>query len=414
MIEKAMPTSRRTILKTLGGAAAVAAAGPSLFTIARAQAATIKIGFPVPLTGPFGTEANDQVKAAQIAVKQFNDAGGFEGRMAELLVRDDRLNPGEAATRTLELIEKDKVNFLVGSLSAAVQLSINNVAKERGVIFNSISQSDAINEAKDWSKYTFHEALNPHITAGAVGRYAFSKFGKKVAFLTADYAYGHEMVRGFKRAGEGMGIEVLADVRHPIGASDYSAFLPRIQALKPDVLVLCNFGRDQVVSIKQATEFGLKRTTKLVAPVLLFTARKAGGDSFEGVVGGSSYYWRLEDQVASAKAFNDAFRAANGGAVPSDYGALGYAGVRSVLAAVAAARSTDTDKVIEAMRALKYDWYKGPQYYRGCDHQSVQSVLILESKHKDMKNADDVFSIAAVEEPDEAKLRTCAEMGHKA
>ena len=414
MIEIGKRTGRRNVLKSMAGVAAAAVAAPSLFQIARAQAAAIKIGFPVPLTGPFGTEANDQVRAAQIAVRQFNDAGGFEGRMAELLVRDDRLNPGEAATRTLELIEKDKVNFLVGSLSAAVQLSINNVAKERGVIFNSISQSDAINEAKDWSKYTFHEALNPHITAGAVGRYAFSKFGKKVAFLTADYAYGHEMVRGFKRAGEPLGIEVVADIRHPIGASDYSAFLPRIQGLKPDVLVLCNFGRDQVVSIKQATEFGLKRTTKLVAPVLLFTARKAGGDSFEGVVGGSSYYWRLEDQMASAKSFNDAFRAAHGGAVPSDYGALGYAGVRSVLAAVVAAKSTDTDKVIEAMRALKYDWYKGPQYYRGCDHQSVQSVLILESKHKDMKNPDDVFSIATVEEPDEAKLRSCQEMGHKA
>ncbi len=63
-------------------------------------------------------------------------------------MRDDKLNPGEAATRTLELIEKDKVNFLVGGLSAAVTLSINNVARERGVIYNSISQSDAINERR--------------------------------------------------------------------------------------------------------------------------------------------------------------------------------------------------------------------------------------------------------------------------
>jgi len=137
-------TSRRTVLKGAAAAGMFAAASPYLFSIARAQGAPIKIGFPVPLTGPFGAEANDQVRAAQLAVKEFNDAGGFNGRMAELLVRDDKLNPGEAATRTLELIEKDKVNFIVGSLSAAVQLSINNVSKERGVIFNSISQSDAI------------------------------------------------------------------------------------------------------------------------------------------------------------------------------------------------------------------------------------------------------------------------------
>ena len=406
--------NRRGLLKGAAAVGLTTLASTSIFSIARAQTAPIRIGFPVPLTGPFGAEANDQVKAAQIAVKEFNDAGGFEGRMAELLVRDDKLNPGEAATRTLELIEKDKVNFIVGSLSAAVQLSINNVSKERGVIFNSISQSDAINEVKDWSKFTFHEALNPHITAGAVGRYAFGKFGKKVAFLTADYAYGHEMVRGFQRAGKDFNIETVADIRHPIGASDYSAFLPRIQALQPDILCICNFGRDQVISITQATEFGLKGKTKIVAPVLLYTARQAGGDAFEGVIGGTSYYWGLENQIPSAKVLNDKFRAANGGAVPSDYGALGYAGVRSVLEAVKTAKSTDTEKVIVGMRGLKYDWYKGPQYYRGCDHQSVQSVIIVESKHKDMKHKNDVFSVVSIEAPDEAKLRTCEEMGHKA
>jgi branched-chain amino acid transport system substrate-binding protein len=407
-------TSRRTVLKGAAAAGLFAAASPYMFSIARAQTAPIKIGFPVPLTGPFGAEANDQVRAAQLAVKEFNDAGGFNGRMAELLVRDDKLNPGEAATRTLELIEKDKVNFIVGSLSAAVQLSINNVSKERGVIFNSISQSDAINEVKDWSKFTFHEALNPHMTAGAVGRYVFPKHGKRVVFLTADYAYGHEMVRGFQNAGKALGIETLADLRHPIGASDYSAFLPRIQSLQPDVLCLCNFGRDQVISITQATEFGLKGKTKLVAPVLLFTARLAGGDAFEGVVGGTSYYWGMEDKVPSAKAFNDKFRKAYSNAVPSDYGALGYAGVRSVLEAVKNAKSSDTEPVIAAMRALKYDWYKGPQYYRNCDHQSVQSVVIVESKHKDQKDKNDVFSVVSIEEPNEKNLRTCEELGHKA
>lgn len=406
--------NRREVLAAGTGGIALAGFTPSLFSIARAQSGPIKIGFPTPLTGPFGAEAQDQVRAAEIAVKEFNDAGGFQGRMAELLVRDDKLNPGEAATRTLELIEKDKVNYIVGSLSAAVQLSINNVAKERGVIFNSISQSDAINEAKDWSKFTFHEALNPHMTAGAVGRYAFAKFGKKVAYLTADYAYGHEMVRGFESAGKSMGVQTLVDIRHPIGANDYSAFLPRIQSLRPDILCICNFGRDQVNAIKQATEFGLKEKIKVIAPVLLYTARVAGGpDIFEGVVGGTSYYWGLEDTVPTAKAFNDKFRAANGGAVPSDYGALGYAGVRAVLTAVKNAGSTETDKVIEAMRALKYDFYKGPQYYRGCDHQSVQSVLVIESKSKGMKDKNDVFNIVSVEQPSENNLRSCQDLGHK-
>ncbi len=406
--------SRRQLLQ-LGAAGAAAGSAPFLFNIASAQTTAIKIGFPVPLTGAFSAEAQDQVRAAEIAVKDFNDAGGFNGRKVELLVRDDKLNPGEAATRTLELIEKDKADFIVGSLSAATQLSINAVTRERKVIFNSISQSDAINEAKDWSPYTFHEALNPHMTAGAVARYAFPKYGKRVVYLTADYAYGHEMVRGFERAGKAIGATTLADIRHPIGAADYSSFLPRIQALKPDVLVMCNFGRDLVNSVKQATDFGLKQNTRIIAPVLLYTSRQAGGaDAFEGVVGGTSYYWGIEDSVPAAKAFNDKFRKANGGAVPSDYGALGYAGIRSVLQGMVDAKSTDSLKVSEAMGKLKYNWYKGDQYFRKCDHQSVQSVIIVESKSKGMKDKNDVFNVVAVENPNEASLRSCTELGHKA
>ncbi len=406
---KAPDLKRRRLLSAGAGLAA-----PALFNLARAQGNTIKIGFPVPLTGAFSAEAQDQVRAAELAVKEWNAAGGHKGQMAELLVRDDKLNPGEAATRTLELIEKDKVNFIVGSLSAATQLSINAVTKERKILFNSISQSDTINEAKDWSLYTFHEALNPHLTAGAVARYAFPKFGKKVVYLTADYAYGHEMVRGFQRAGQAFGMQTLADIRHPIGAADYSAFLPRIQSLKPDVLVLCNFGRDLVNSAKQATDFGLKQSTKIIAPVLLYTSRQAGGaDAFEGILGGTSYYWGMESKIPSAKKFNDAFRKAYGGAVPSDYGALGYAGIKSVLQAVKDADATDSTRVAIALRQLKYDWYKGPQFYRKCDHQSVQSVVIVESKSKNMLDKYDVFNVLAIENADEKNLRTCEEMGHK-
>ena len=397
----------------IAGGAAIAT-GPAWLSLAQGQTTNIKIGFPVPLTGAFSAEAQDQVRAAEIAVKEFNETGGFNGRNAELLVRDDKLNAGEAATRTLELIEKDKVDFVVGSLSAATQLSINAVCRDRKIIFNSISQSDAINEAKDWSLYTFHEALNPHLTAGAVARYAFPKFGKKVVYLTADYAYGHEMVRGFQRAGQSLGAQTLADIRHPLGAADYSAFLPRIQSLKPDILVLCNFGRDLVNAAKQATDFGIKANTKIITPVLLYTSRQAGGaEAFEGIVGGTSYYWGMEEKIPAAKVFNDKFRKANGGAVPSDYGALGYAGVRSVLEAVRQAKSTESLKVSIALRQLRYNWYKGEQFYRKCDHQSVQSVVIVESKSKNMKDKYDVFDILAIEGADEKNLRSCDELGHK-
>ena len=391
----------------LGTAAALA-----LPAVGRAQDSTIKIGFPVPLTGPYAAEAQDQVRCAQLAVAEFNEAGGLGGQKADLLVRDDRLDPGEAATRTLELIEKDGVRLIVGSLSASVQLAVNNVTRERKVLYNSISQSDQIVALPDWSRYTFHEGLTPHLTAGAVGRYAFGKYGKRVVFLSADYAYGREMVDGFKAAGVPMGIEVLAELRHPLGATDFSTLLPRIQALKPDILCLCNFGRDQQIAIRQANDFGLKRTTRIVAPILLYTARVAvGPGAFSGVVGGASYYWGVESSIPSAKAFNDRYRKAYDNKVPSDYGALGYGGVRSVLMAARQAGSADPEAVVEALSGLQYDIYKGPEHIRPCDHQAVQSVFVVESKDKGA-NPYDVFDIVHADEANEANLKVCAEEGH--
>lgn len=377
------------------------------------QAQSIKIGLPVPLTGPYGAEAKDQVRNAELAVKEFNETGGLNGRKAELLVRDDKLNPGEAATRTLELLEKDNANFIVGGLSAATQLSINNVTKQRKVIYVSISQSDAINEASDASPYTFHEALNPNMTTQAVGRYVFKK-GMRVAFLTADYAYGQEMTRGFTRVAKEIGAEVVGEVKHPLGAQDYSTFLPRLQAMKPDVLVFNNFGNDNRISIKQAGEFGMKKGMKFVTPILTYTARVSGGAStYEGVVGGTQYFWGIESNTPAAKAFNTAFKAANENKYPSDYGAMAYSAVKSLLMAVKSAGTTDSDKVAAALAALKYDTYKGPQYYRACDHQSVQSVLVIESNSKEARDPTDVFKVLHVEPADEKLLRSCQELGFK-
>ena len=409
---KSLPslTRRATLAGLAAGGATLAMPG-----ILRAQGETIRIGFPTPLTGPFAAEAKDQVKSAELAVKLINDRGGIAGRKVELLVRDDKLNAGEAATRTLELIEKDKVHAIVGALSSAVQLAVNEVTRARGVIYVSISQSDTINEIKDFSRFTFHEALNPHMTTAAVAKHTFKK-DSKVAYLVADYAYGHEMLRGFKRAQQAIGATSVGEILHPFGAADYSTFMPRLRSMRPDILCICKFGRDQANSVKQAVDFGMNRQSKIVVPVLLHNQRLAiGPEAFEGVIGGANYYWGLEDTIQTAKSFNDAFKAANGGAYPTDYGAYGFSGVYSLLLAMEKAGGTDTDKVIAALEALKYDIAKGPQHYRKCDHQSVQSVLVLESKKKaEMKNEADLFKVLATEPASETILRSCSELGFPA
>jgi branched-chain amino acid transport system substrate-binding protein len=293
-----------------------------------------------------------------------------------------------------------------------VQLAVNEVTRARKMIYVSISQSDTINEVKDFSRYTFHEALNPHMTTAAVARVTFKK-GSKVAFLVADYAYGHEMLRGFKRAAGEIGAEVVGEILHPLGTPDYSTLMPRLRAMKPDILAICNFGRDQANAIKQANDFGMNKQMQIVVPVLLHNQRIAvAPEVFEGVIGGANYYWQLEKTLPSAKSFNAAYKAAYDGAVPTDYGAYGFTGVSSLLLAMEKAGGTDTEKVVDALASLKYDVAKGPQYYRACDHQSVQSVLVLKSKPKAaMTSPVDLFDIVANEPGSELMLRTCAELG---
>lgn len=405
--------NRRTLLAGMSAAAFV----PAMPSIVRAQSDTVRIGFPVPLTGAFGAEAQDQVRCAELAVAQVNAAGGIAGRKVELLVRDDKLNPGEAATRALELIEKDKVHFVVGALAGNVQLAVNEVCKSRGMIFVSISQSDTINEAGTFSRFTFHEGMTPHMTTMAVAQHVFPNAkGKRIAFLAADYTYGHETLRAFKRAAQKFQMEAVEEILHPLGSAEYSAFFPRILAAKPDIVCICNFGRDQLNSIKQSVDFGIKKQAKIVVPVFLYAQRRAGGPAmFENVVGGCNYHWTLEDTVPTAKAFNDLYRAKYNGAVPSDYGAYGYAGISSLLAAAKKAGGTDTDKVIAEFETLKIDTHKGEERYRKCDHQAAQPVFVVESKPKaSMRNDNDVFNIVRVEKANEDNLRTCEELGHKA
>jgi branched-chain amino acid transport system substrate-binding protein len=184
--------------------------------------------------------------------------------------------------------------------------------------------------------------------------------------------------------------------------------------LKPDVLIFNNFGRDNQVSIKQAAEFGMKKSIRFVTPVLTYTSRLAAGPSaYEGVIGGTSYFWGIEDKEPAAKSFNDRYKAVNAGVYPSDYGSMAYSAVKSLLLAVKTAQSTDADKVSASLAALRYDTYKGPQYYRTCDHQSVQSVLVIESMKKEGLNPADVFKVLQIVPGDEKLLRTCAELGHQ-
>ncbi len=377
-----------------------------------AAAEAVKIGFPIPLTGPYGSEAKDQEAGATLAVEEFNAKGGVLGRKVELVVRDDQLKPGEGAKRAKELIENEKVHFMAGALSAAVQMAINEQTKQVQMLYMSISQSNEITAKPDSSPWTFHEALNPFMTTQAVGAWAIQNLGKRWYFITADYAFGNQLQDGLRRVLKAKGGVDLGSASHPLGTTDYSAFLPKVRDLKPDVLVFNNFGKDQVNSVKQAHSFGIKEHTKILCPVILLTARREGGaEAFSEVYGGTSFYWELAETVPSAKRFVDTFQK-RWGRPPSDYAGYAYSGIREILTGVELARTTDSDKVSRALEGRTYDNYKGKQWWRKCDRQSFQDIWVVKSREPGkVKGEWGFFDVVGRVEGSESLERSCKDLG---
>ena len=206
----------------------------------------IRVGFPLPLTGPFGALAADQQRGAQLGADELNAKGGILGRKVEVLFRDDQLKPAVGAQRTKELIENEKVQFIVGGLAAHVQMAINEQTKKSKVLFISVSQSDEISAKPDTSPITFHEALNPTITSRAVGGWIADNLGKKWWIIYADYAWGKQNNAVLQDVLKKKGGTVLGATPYPLGSAEFSAHLPKIQAAKPEVLVTVTPGADNI------------------------------------------------------------------------------------------------------------------------------------------------------------------------
>lgn len=405
--------TRRKAIQLLGAGVA-AAAVPEVLRIAAyaAPAQTLRIGFLSPLTGPYAEEASDQVRGATLAIEEHNRAGGVLGRQVELLVRDDQLRPAEGSRRTVELIEREHVNFIAGSLSAAVQLAVNEVTKRAKMLFVSVSQSDKIVMPPDFSPWTFHEALTPWMTSTALAQSVLRDGrGKRVFLLISDYAYGHEQAAAWRRVIRAVGAEEAGADLHPLGTTDYSSFFPKIAASRADVLVLANFGGDTLNSLKQAIEFGIKRRMRIAVPIIPLTvALGAGADAIADVVCASSYYWEVQQHNAAARAFNTQFsRRFN--RVPSDYAGYAYSGVSEILDAVGRVNSPDAAAVANGMEGHRYAHYKEAQVWRRCDHQSVQSIYLLRGRPK-TTGAYGFFEIIGTVDG-AGVIPSCETLGHK-
>jgi branched-chain amino acid transport system substrate-binding protein len=402
---------RRRFLATSTAAAATLGLPVAL----RAQSTEpIKIGFPLPLTGPFGALAQDQQRGATLAMEELNARGGVLGRKVEVLFRDDQLKPATGAQRTKELIENEKVQFVVGGLAAHVQMAINEQTKKNNVLFISVSQSDEISAKPDTSPLTFHEALNPTITTRAVGGWAVKNVAKKWWIVYADYAWGKQNAAVFTDVLKKAGGTVVGTTPYPLGNADFSAHLPRIQSTRPEAIFSVTPGADNIAFLKQYASFGMKQQFPVVQPLhWLPTIKEGGPEIYADIYGGTNFYWELADTIPQVKRYVDAHQK-RFGMPPGDYGAYAYSGVMEVARGVQLAKTVDGKAVAEALRANPvYDHYKGKQWWRKCDNKSFQDLWIVKGRGPGKTKGEwgvleTVSRIPASEEQD----RTCAEKGH--
>src|SRR5689334_24217408 len=163
----------------------------SLIPAAASAADTIKIGYPMPLSGPASVYGVPVVKGAEMAVQEINAAGGVLGRKVELLTRDSKASADEAVRLARELLIKDNVDFLSGTLTSAEAPAVSTIAKENKIVFVApTAKTMLLTAPQNLHPYVFRIASNTLIE-GRTGATLMAKWQdvKKVATIAPDYAY---------------------------------------------------------------------------------------------------------------------------------------------------------------------------------------------------------------------------------
>jgi len=252
---------------TTAGAAettTTAAAAETTTTAAAAETTTtvpvntepIKIGLLTSLTAtfaPWGVSARDGMR---LAVEEINAAGGVDGRMLELLERDDQSNPEEGASGFERLIE-DGVVAVGGVISSSVGLSTARLAEELAVPLLLVKAgSDAILTTD--SRYTFRTCLPAApMVAGPVAQFVETAGFTKVGAIVADYAWGQAVKSALETEFAGVaGVELQIEVA-PVPEQDFAAYLRRLDDFGAEILVATGHPPGGVSIVKQSDDFGM-------------------------------------------------------------------------------------------------------------------------------------------------------------
>ncbi len=387
--------SRRTFVTGAAGAAAVAATGP--FVIRRAFAADpIYIGVVSPASGNYADHGMMERLGMMMAAEEYANKPVL-GRPIKLVVEDDETDPQVAARKARRLIEVDKVKYLTGGVSSSGAVSVGEVCQRYGALFVGSNQnSDTLTEQYG-RRTVFMVPPDMAMALRTLAPYLVEKVGKRWYFLTHDYEWGWSGTKWAKLILQKFGGTDLGESKIPMNTRDFSAFLLKARAAKPDALVITVGGIDLAALMEQMYEFGIYKETTVVSTLINFEDLWAvGPDKMQGI---HLMEWHHYIDAPGVKEFVAAYKKrwpATLIPVPTANTVNGYIAVREIIRAIERAGKDDVTAVIKAMEGYttKDSLKNDPLTIRDWDHKFLWASYVVRSKtSKEMKDRTDFVEV---------------------
>jgi branched-chain amino acid transport system substrate-binding protein len=356
----------------------------------------VKIGVVTPLSGTYAGIGQQVRWGLELATKEVNAAGGVMGRQIELVIEDEEANPSVAVQKAEKLFQVGKVDFLTGTVNSGSTLAVGQLAERSDrLIATTVSFADSITGDKCSPNVFRVNAKAGQQSAALAAWLAKERPQAKVFYLGPDYEMGRSTVAAFKSNVDRVGGQSLGEVFAPLDSKDYTQYFGQLRASRPQVLYTSVAGNDTVRLLTQLQEFGLLGNLTVLGASGTVTAQNidAIGKAAEGFVTGVGY--TAEIDTPENKKFVAAFRAANK-SDPDLYGADSYGLIYAYKAAVEKAKSTETAKVRDAFRGLKWQTPQGEKTIRADDHQAEQPMYVVQVTGGKFKIAGQVNGADAI------------------
>jgi branched-chain amino acid transport system substrate-binding protein len=370
----------------------------SLSATAQISGDSVRIGFITDLSGVYA-DIDGPAGAEMIRQAIADEGGAIAGKKVELLVADHQNKPDIAAAKAREWFDQQGIDLLIGGTNSGVALALARLAAEKKKPFISIGAGTSALTNEQCTPYTIHYAYDTVATARGTAPAIIKNGGKSWYFMTADYAFGHQLQADTAKVIQSAGGTVAGSVRVPLGAADFSSFLIQAQSSKAQILALANAGGDTINAVKGASAFGVNKTMTLVAPLIQINDVHAIGlKEAQGMYLTDNWYWDLwPDSRAWARKFFDKFKR-----MPSSLHAADYSAARFYLGAVKATGTDDGEKVIQQMHKTKInDMYAKGGYVRQ-DGRMVHDMFVMQVKTPQQSTTPwDYYKLVAVAKGDD-------------